>query len=132
MSVNLPLGVPLPGFLYWILFAAVIAGVLVSSLANGSFTLNWRIRLAWLRNLLGGILMGLGATLIPGGDDALILHGIPGGSPHVLPAYAALLIGTAIGLLIIRALVGEVVTIDCTGDICRTDRSGHPRTKFLR
>ena len=111
MSVNSPLDV----------LAILLAGVI-----------GFAVHRASLRNLLGGILMGLGATLIPGGNDALILHGIPGGSPHALPAYAALLIGTAIGLLIIRALVGKVVTIDCTGDICRTDRSGHPRTKFLR
>ena len=76
--------------------------------------------------------MGLGVTLMPGGNDALILHGIPGGSPHALPAYAALLVGTAVGLIVIRVLVGKVVTVDCIGDICRTDRSGNTRMERLR
>ena len=57
--------------------------------------------------------------------DVLILHTIPGGSPHALPAYAALLAGTAVGLMVIRALVGNVPKIECTGDVCRTH---DPRT----
>ncbi len=111
---------PGPEPLYWLLFAAVLAGVLLSSLANKSFVLDGRIRLSWLLNLLGGILMGVGATLVPGGNDALILHSIPGGSPHALPAYAALLVGTAAGLMVIRAFAGTAVKVECTGDICRT------------
>ena len=114
------MGQPGPELLYWLLFAALLAGVLLSSLTNKSFALDPRFRLDWLLNLLGGILMGVGVTLTPGGNDVLILHSIPGGSPHALPAYAALLVGTAAGLMVIRALVGSAVRIECTGDICRT------------
>ena len=112
-------GGPQPGILYGALFFAVIAGVVFSSLSNGSFALDWRVRLSWLRNLAGGILMGIGVVLTPGGNDVLILHTIPSGSPHALPAYAALLAGTAIGLMVIRAVVGSVPKIECTGDVCR-------------
>jgi hypothetical protein len=111
---------PAPQLLYWLLFAAVLAGVVLSSLTNKSFVFDRRIRLNWLLNVLGGILMGVGATLIPGGNDALILHSIPGGSPHALPAYGALLVGTAAGLMVVRALGGSTTRIECTGDICRT------------
>jgi uncharacterized membrane protein YedE/YeeE len=111
---------PAPQLLYWLLFAAVLAGVVLSSLTNKSFVFDGRIRLNWLLNVLGGILMGVGATLIPGGNDALILHSIPGGSPHALPAYGALLVGTAAGLMVVRALGGSTTRIECTGDICRT------------
>jgi len=121
------MGRPGPGLLYWLLFAAVLAGVVLSSLANKSFVFDGRIRLNWLLNFLGGILMGVGATLIPGGNDALILHAIPGGSPHALPAYASLLAGTAAGLIVIRAIAGTAVKVECTGDICRT-RSPSRRT----
>jgi len=64
--------------------------------------------------------MGVGVTLTPGDNDVLILHSIPGGSPHALPAYAALLVGTAAGLIVVRGLVGDMERIECTGDICRT------------
>jgi len=114
------MGRPGPEPLYWFLFAALIAGVLFSSLTNKSFALDPRFRLDWLLNLLGGILMGLGVTLTPGGNDVLILHTIPGGSPHALPAYGALLVGTAAGLIVFRLLGGSAVRIECTGDICRT------------
>jgi hypothetical protein len=63
--------------------------------------------------------MGVGAALTPGGNDALILHGIPGGSPHAVAAYAALLVGTAAGLLVIGRVTGMVVDVECAGDICR-------------
>ena len=67
--------------------------------------------------------MGVGVTLTPGGNDVLILHSIPSGSPHALPAYAALLVGTAAGLMVIRSLIGDMERIECTADICRI-RSG--------
>ena len=114
------MGRPGPELLYWLLFAAVLTGVVLSSLTNKSFVFDGRIRLNWMLNFLGGILMGVGATLIPGGNDALILHAIPGGSPHALPAYASLLVGTAAGLIVIRAIAGTAVKVECTGDICRT------------
>jgi len=113
-------GGPQPGILFGALFVAVIAGVVFSSISNGSFALDWRVRLSWLRNLAGGFLMGIGVVLTPGGNDDLILHTIPSGSPHALPAYAALLAGTAVGLMVIRALVGNLPRIECTGDVCRT------------
>jgi hypothetical protein len=114
------MGRPGPAFLYWLLFAALLGGVLLSSLTNKRFVLDARFRLDWLLNLLGGFLMGFGVTLAPGGNDVLILHSIPGGSPHALPAYGMLLFGTAAGLIVIRALGGTAVRIECTGDICRT------------
>jgi uncharacterized membrane protein YedE/YeeE len=114
------MGRPGPALLYWFLFAALLGGVLLSSLTNKRFALDARFRLDWLLNLLGGFLMGFGVTLAPGGNDVLILHSIPGGSPHALPTYGALLVGTAAGLIVIRGLGGAAVRIECTGDICRT------------
>jgi hypothetical protein len=116
---HLLLGDPAPGLFRWVLFAALLGGVVASSLARNDLTIDWRPRAGWLVNAMGGGLMGVGAALTPGGNDALILHGIPGGSPHAVAAYAALLVGTAAGLLVIKKVTGMVVDVECTGDICR-------------
>ena len=113
------MGRPGPEILFWFLFSALLGGVLLSSLTRRSFVLDWRPQIDWLRNLLGGVLMGIGVALTPGGNDVLILHTIPSGSPHALPAYAALLVGTAGGLMVIRMLGGAVTKVVCTGDVCR-------------
>ena len=41
------MGRPGPGLLYWFLFAALLGGVLLSSLTRRSFILDWRFRLDW-------------------------------------------------------------------------------------
>lgn len=48
---------------------------------------------------LGGALMGLGASLIPGGNDNLILAGLPWLQPHAWAAIAAMALAIAAGLL---------------------------------
>ncbi len=88
-----------PALLLW-LFLAVFAGMAISSWTRGSFRLRWRG--GWLRRLLGGLLMGMGGAVIPGGNDELILRAIPALSPHALPAYLALLAGIACALLVLR------------------------------
>ena len=105
-------------------FAKTVLWVVAITMAIKSFSLEWRVRIGWLRNLMGGILMGVGVTLTPGGNDVLILHSIPSGSPHALPAYGALLVGTAAGLIVVRSLVGDMERIECTADVCRTRPRG--------
>ena len=34
--------------------------------------------------------MAAGAVLIPGGNDALLVFGVPSGSPHAITAYAVM------------------------------------------
>ncbi len=65
--------------------------------------------------------MGLGAAMIPGGNDVLILHGIPFLSPHAVPAFLAMLVGIAVSLMGMRALGRDIPRIDCGGDICTTE-----------
>ncbi|WP_334149974.1 YeeE/YedE thiosulfate transporter family protein [Hyphomicrobium sp.] len=45
-----------------------------------------------LRHLTGGLLMGAGAVLIPGGNDTLLLVGFPGAAWQALVAYTALVV----------------------------------------
>lgn len=102
----------------WTLFAAMLGGMIVSTLQRRSFHLAWRPSLAWLRNLVGGTLMGVGATLIPGGNDMLVLHGIPGFSPNALPAYIAMLAGIAVVLVAMRFIINIEIKVECGGDVC--------------
>ena len=47
------------------------------------------------RRTLGGLLMGLGALLIPGGNDALLLIGFPIGAWQAALAYVLLVASLA-------------------------------------
>ena len=82
-------GLP-PSTVRWVLLVAVLAGMLLSTVQRGSFRIDWRPRAAWLLNFGGGTLMGFGTALPPGGNDALVMYGIPTLSPYALPTYAAL------------------------------------------
>jgi uncharacterized protein len=52
----------------------------------------WRLHVGgvnqWLLAVCGGLLMGLGVALIPGGNDTMLLIGLPLMVPHLLAAYA--------------------------------------------
>jgi len=102
----------------WMLFAAVLLGMILSNWHRGHYQIHWRPEPAWLKNIGGGILMGTGAAMVPGGNDALILYGIPSLSPHAIPAYIAMTVGIALALLMMRLLFGSALKIECRGDIC--------------
>jgi uncharacterized membrane protein YedE/YeeE len=106
-----------PESLRWLLLACALAGMLASTLQRKSFRLDWRPRAMWLMNLTGGVLMGLGVALTPGGNDSLVLYAIPLLSPHALPAYAALAGGVAAGLLAVRLALGLETRAECRDDL---------------
>lgn len=67
-----------------------LAGAWTGARTAGRFKLRagaWR---DWLQRFGGGVLMGLGAALIPGGNDALVLLGLPLLQPAAAVAYAAM------------------------------------------
>ena len=109
-----------PPWPFWALFAAAVLGVVVSAVHGGRVRLDWRPTRAWLRYAAGGGLMGVGAGLIPGGNDVLILHTIPALSDHGIPAFAAMVLGIAATLSVNRLLGGQTERIDCAGDLCST------------
>jgi hypothetical protein len=100
---------------------AALAGMLASTLQRGSFRLDWRPQISWLRNVFGGALMGLGAAMVPGGNAVLVLYAIPSFSPHALPAYGALIVGAAAGLLALKHLAGFDTSVVCRNDIYRAE-----------
>lgn len=90
-----------------------------SALWRGSFRFR-RVRAgAALRHGLSGLAMGSGAALIPGGNDGLILFGLPALSPHALPAWASIVVGTALSMVAMRAFDWPMSAIHCEADICR-------------
>lgn len=103
----------------WWLFFALVLGVLVSAALNRRFVLTWRPQTGWYGYFWGGILMGLGAALVPGGNDVLLLNAIPGLSPHALPSYLAMLAGICIVLIVMKWRGGQWPVVDCDGDQCQ-------------
>ena len=103
----------------WSVSLAALAGMLGSALVRGSFRLR-RIRAAAaLRHGLSGVAMGVGAALLPGGNDGLILFGLPALSPHALPGGIAIVVGTALALAVLRLLGRPMAVVRCEADICR-------------
>jgi uncharacterized protein len=87
-SIETVISVPVAG-------AVTIAGMSLGSFASAvlrerRFTIKWPTWQGTLRHLAGGILMGLGAVLIPGGNDTLLLVGFPGAAWQAFLSYALL------------------------------------------
>ncbi len=85
-------------------FVALLAG----SIANGLLQKRFRpVRpsLSGLRDrVLGGALMGAGSVAIPGGNDSLMLQGIPAADPRALLGYAMMLLAIASILAFVQRL----------------------------
>jgi uncharacterized membrane protein YedE/YeeE len=103
-----------------VLLVAVFSGMVVSTIQRGSFRFDWQPRLSWLRNAGGGALMGLGTAMLPGGNDALVLFGIPSLSPHAGPAFATMVIGATAAVWLLRRC-GVEMRVVCRDDLYITD-----------
>lgn len=114
----------------WALLLALMAGMFLSTVQRGSFRMDWRPRRIWLRNLFGGLLMGLGVALTPGGNDALVLYGIPSLSPHALPAFLTMTLGIALGLWVMRACFGIEMRVACRNDLYILDSQPQTATSL--
>lgn len=85
-----------------LLVLALLAGMVLSSWQRGGFALR-RPRGAMLaRVATGGALMGLGAAMLPGGNDTVVLVSLPTLAPSALAVYAAMLAGIATTLWLQR------------------------------
>jgi len=84
-------------FVHFGLFLALIVGISLSAYLSKAFLINFRFRFNYL---FGGFLMGAGATLVPGGNDVVLLNSIPTITFQAVPSYLAMLIGIAFALLL--------------------------------
>jgi hypothetical protein len=79
--------------------AAVLVGATVTALLRHRFRLIRPNPRTMLREAAGGAMMAVGAVLIPGGNDVLLVYGVPSGSPHALAAFAIII---AVLVLVLR------------------------------
>ncbi len=68
-----------------------IVGAVVGALTAGLFQPRFGGARRWGRCLAAGILMGVGATLVPGGNDTMLLVGLPLLLPSFVLAYVAMI-----------------------------------------
>ena len=113
-------GGPAPAASHTALVIALVAGMLASALERGS----WRRRIppgagAWLRHIGGGVLMGAGAAMVPGGNDTLLLNALPTLAAQAIAAYLAMLAGIALVLRLMRHARLPMPPLHCTPDGCR-------------
>jgi hypothetical protein len=71
-------------------------------------------------------LMGFGTALAPGGNDALIMYGVPTFSPYALPTYHAHAVGVAAGILHHRLFVGFRASAEFRNDLFIADSWTRP------
>ncbi|MDT0618616.1 YeeE/YedE thiosulfate transporter family protein [Salinisphaera sp. P385] len=83
---------------------ALIFGAMASGVVGGQFRVSAPSATAIVRRIGGGALMGAGTALVPGGNDALILYGIPQGDARALGAYLVMLSTIAAALIITGGL----------------------------
>ncbi|SEK29571.1 hypothetical protein SAMN05216604_10222 [Pseudomonas agarici] len=76
---------------------SLILGAIVAARKTRKLIVRKPQPLPFFRKLAGGSLMSFSAEIIPGGNETLLLHGIPSLAPHALIAYAAMLVAV-IGL----------------------------------
>lgn len=89
-----------------LLAAALFGGAALGGWRAGKWTWHLRGRVPaslWLRCLLGGAFMGLGSLLIPGGNDGLILVGMPLLWPYAWLAFGSMCL-TIAGLMACQKL----------------------------
>lgn len=80
-----------------VLSASTLGGAVLASMCQGDFVLRapWR---SVPSRLIGGMGMGFGSTLTPGGNTTLLLQSIPAISPHAFVGYLALSASAALVL----------------------------------
>ncbi len=108
-----------PGLL-WAVTGVAMVTMVGSALWRGSYRIRRPRWKSSLRHFAGGLTMGAGAALIPGGNDGLILFGLPAFSPHALPISAAIILGVTMSLTVMRRAGLRLPQISCQGDICRS------------
>lgn len=88
--------------------AVLIGAMVLAAMIGGQFRLLRGSLREWLAAGAGGLLMGLGATLVPGGNDTMLFTGVPLLLPNLLIAYAAFV--ATLMLTISAPRAGDAVT----------------------
>jgi toxin CptA len=90
-----------------LLLGALFAGAMLGGITAGRFR-STRISMAQLAKCFtGGLLMGWGSLLIPGGNDGLILVGIPLLWPYAWLAFLTMCVVIGVALVVEKTAVGH-------------------------
>lgn len=84
------------------LLIALLAGTVTGGWTAGRLRQQKTQRTSVFRCLSGGVLMGAGGTLIPGGNDGLLLIGLPLLLPYALVALTTMCVTIALWLIVER------------------------------
>jgi hypothetical protein len=118
------------------LVAALLVGMTASAWHRASIT--WRrpqSTFTWLRHATGGLLMGAGAAMVPGGNDTLLLNALPTLAIQGVGAYLAMLLGIACTLWLMQQSRVPMATTQCTEAGCSETpppMAHHARQETLR
>ncbi len=81
-----------------LLLPAMFAGALLGGWTAGLWEHRWPSLRALSKCFFGGVLMGLGSSLVPGGNDSLILFGMPLLWPNAWLAFACMCLVVVLAL----------------------------------
>jgi len=81
--------------------AALFIGAIMAAVTSRTFKLHKMQSALAGRNFAGGMIMGVAAATIPGGNDVLMLYGIPSLAPNALAACATM-IGTLAAIFYVK------------------------------
>jgi uncharacterized membrane protein YedE/YeeE len=71
---------------------AMVAGGIYAAVSGGSFAIQAPRLLPFFGCLAGGALMGSAAFVIPGGNDGMLLKGIPSLAPHAIIGFVFMIV----------------------------------------
>jgi uncharacterized membrane protein YedE/YeeE len=91
-----------------LLLVALFGGALVGGWTAGRIKPSMPTARAVARCVVGGILLGLGGSLVPGANDGLILLGLPLVYPHAWLAFASMVLAIFAALALERWLTAVV------------------------
>lgn len=87
-------------FWHGLIVAALVIGAIAGALSGGTFHMRPGNIRQWAVTLSGGALMGLGASLVPGGNDRMLMQGVPMLLPNLVAAYCVMML-TLVGMIIV-------------------------------
>ena len=91
-----------PSFERFMLMLSLVGGMWVAAVLGKSFVFTFMSFKQFIRHLLAGILMGMGALLASGGNDTQLLLALPAFSPAGFVSVINMLLGIYIGNRIMR------------------------------
>lgn len=95
-------GMPMDVVARCLLFLALLSGAIAGGWSAGRLHRTAIPAFKWIRCLAGGALMGLGSSLIPGGNDGLLLVGMPLLWSYAWSAVAAMALTIGIAIILER------------------------------